>query len=62
MGKIKIFKGKDDQFYYKVVAANGETLVVSEGYTTKQNCNKGIKSLKENIQNDINIIDETVKL
>jgi uncharacterized protein YegP (UPF0339 family) len=59
MGKIKIFKGRDNQYYYSVIAANGEPLVVSEGFTTKQNCKKGINSLMENIKNDINIIDET---
>jgi len=65
MGKIEIFKGKDDQFYYKVVAENGETLVVSEGFTTKQNAFKSIDSLKENINSPVFWgeieIDESVK-
>lgn len=57
MGKIKIFKGKDEQFYFKVLAENGQTIAVSEGYTTKQNCEKGIESLKENSKSEI--IDTT---
>jgi len=53
MGKVEIFKGKDEQFYFRVVAPNNEILVVSEGYVTKQNCKNGIKSLMENIKSDI---------
>jgi len=48
MGKIEIFKGKNDKFYFRIKAANGETLAISEGYETKQNCEKGIESVKEN--------------
>jgi uncharacterized protein YegP (UPF0339 family) len=59
MGKIEIFKGSDEQFYFKVVARNGETIAISEGYTTKQNCYKGIDSLKENAKSDV--IDSTKK-
>jgi len=53
MGKIEIFKGKNDEFYFKVLSRNGEPLTVSEGYTTKQNCKKGIESLRENVKSDI---------
>jgi len=54
MGKIQIFKSvNNEQYYFKILAKNGEPLVVSEGYTTKQNCLKGLDSLKENIKSDI---------
>ena len=59
MGKIEIFKGKDEQFYFKVIAENGQTIAISEGYTTKQNCYKGINSLKENSNSEV--IDSTKK-
>lgn len=59
MGKIKIFKGKDEQYYFKVVASNGEVVSISEGYTTKQNCLNGINSLRENVNSEI--IDDTKK-
>jgi len=59
MGKIEIFKGTDKQFYFKVLAGNGEVIAISEGYTTKQNCRNGINSLKENANSDI--IDSTKK-
>jgi uncharacterized protein YegP (UPF0339 family) len=34
--KIEVFKGQDDQWYWRVVHINGQKLLVSEGYTTKQ--------------------------
>jgi hypothetical protein len=59
MGKIEIFNSKNKQYYFRVVADNGEIVAVSEGYTTKQNCIKGINSLKENANSDIiDISDE----
>lgn len=48
-GKIEIFKGKNDQFYFRVKSANNEIIASSEGYTTKQNCFKGIESLRFNM-------------
>ena len=49
--KFQIFKGKDKQFYFRLKAANGEIICSSEGYSTLQNCNKGIEAIK-NIAND----------
>ena len=46
---IRIYKGEDDQFYFKVIAKNGQIVAISEGYTTKHNCLNGIESLRENI-------------
>jgi len=45
--KYQIFKGKDDQFYFRLRAANGEIICSSEGYTTLQNCKKGIESVRK---------------
>ncbi len=53
MGKIEIFTGVDEQFYFRVKARNGEIVAVSEGYTTKQACEDGIDSLRENVDSDI---------
>lgn len=49
--KFQIFKGKDDQFYFHLRAANGEIVCSSEGYTTLQNCRKGIEVIKEIARN-----------
>ena len=57
MGKIEIFKGVNKQYYFRIVAENGEIVAVSEAYTTKANCKDGIKSVRENVNS--NIIDFT---
>lgn len=46
--KFQIFKGKDDQFYFRLRAENGEIILQSEGYTTKASCQNGIDSVKTN--------------
>lgn len=48
-GKIELFLGEDKQFYFRIVASNGETVSISEGYSTKQKCIEGYKSVRENI-------------
>lgn len=45
--KFQIFKGKDDQFYFRLKAGNGEIICSSEGYTTKQSCQNGIEAVKK---------------
>ena len=44
--KFQIFKGIDDQFYFRLRAANGEVICSSQGYTTKQSCLNGIEAVK----------------
>ena len=34
--RIEVFKGLDNQWYWRIVHVNGQKLLVSEGYTTKQ--------------------------
>lgn len=53
MGKIEIFKGVDKQYYFRIIAENGEIIAVSEAYKNKTNCKKGIKSIRENINSEI---------
>jgi uncharacterized protein YegP (UPF0339 family) len=38
---------KDGQWYFHLKAPNGEVIVSSEGYSTKDNCTHGIESVKE---------------
>ncbi|NIG55940.1 YegP family protein [Chitinophaga sp. Cy-1792] len=52
MGKFVISKSSDGEFRFKLNAANGETILVSEGYTTKANCENGIASVRTNSQID----------
>lgn len=41
--KIELFKGKDKKHYFRLVAANGEIVSTSEGYTRRFTANQGAK-------------------
>jgi uncharacterized protein YegP (UPF0339 family) len=52
--KFQIFKsGVNNQFYYRLRAANGEIILSGEGYITNQSCQTGIASVKLNAPWDI---------
>lgn len=44
--KYIVQKATDGQFYFVLTAKNGEIILTSEMYTTKQNCLNGIDSVK----------------
>jgi uncharacterized protein YegP (UPF0339 family) len=46
--KFEISKDKSGEYRFKLVVGNGQTVAVSEGYTSKENALKGIASIKEN--------------
>ncbi|MBN2410698.1 YegP family protein [candidate division KSB1 bacterium] len=48
MGKYVIKKSKDNQFYFNLKAANGEIILTSEMYTSKDGAENGIDSVKKN--------------
>lgn len=50
MGKFELYKDKASEFRFRLKAGNGQIILVSEGYTTKANCENGIASVKENSQ------------
>jgi uncharacterized protein YegP (UPF0339 family) len=52
--KFEIFTGSNSQYYFRLKAANGEKILASEGYTTKQNCKNGIESVKASAPYDSN--------
>jgi uncharacterized protein len=47
-GRFETFKGKDGQHYFHLLAANGQKVLQSEGYTTLTSAKKGISSVKSN--------------
>ncbi|NAW50112.1 DUF1508 domain-containing protein [Elizabethkingia argentiflava] len=49
MAKYLIRKSTNGQYWWVLKAGNGETILTSETYTTKQNCLKGVESSKVNI-------------
>ncbi len=50
MGKFVIKKRKNDEFQFDLKAGNGQVILTSEGYTSKENCKKGIESVRKNSQ------------
>lgn len=52
MGKFEIKKRKNGEFQFDLKASNGQVILTSEGYTTKENCKNGVESVKKNSQVD----------
>jgi uncharacterized protein YegP (UPF0339 family) len=52
MGKFIITKRVNGEFQFSLKAGNGETILSSEGYSTKSNCQNGIDSVKRNAADD----------
>lgn len=46
--KYQIYLDKKGEFRFHLKARNGEIILASEGYTSKQGCQKGIESVKHN--------------
>lgn len=45
-GSFEVFVGRNSQFYFRLKASNGQIILQSEAYTTKQSCYTGIASVK----------------
>ncbi|MGO4771583.1 YegP family protein [Flavobacterium sp. W22_SRS_FK3] len=52
MGKFVITTRANGEFQFNLKAGNGQTILASEGYTTKAACLNGIESVKKNSQDD----------
>jgi uncharacterized protein YegP (UPF0339 family) len=49
MAKFEVYQsGKNNEFRFRLKADNGQTILSSEGYTTKAACLNGIESVKKN--------------
>lgn len=46
--KFEIYADKAGEYRFRLKAANGQVIAVSEGYTTKDSCENGIESVKKN--------------
>lgn len=51
-GRFETFTGRDGQLYFHLLAANGEKVLQSEGYVSKQGMLKGLDSVRFNGQLD----------
>ena len=49
--EFQVSTGKDKQFYFNLTAANGQVIISSQGYKSKDGCNSGIASVKKNSTN-----------
>lgn len=52
MGKFVITKRSNGEFQFNLKANNGQSILSSEGYSTKNACENGIESVKRNSQDD----------
>ncbi|KRD09015.1 hypothetical protein ASE21_14285 [Flavobacterium sp. Root901] len=52
MGKFVITKRTNGEFQFNLKAGNGQTILTSEGYSTKAAALSGIESVKTNSQDD----------
>ncbi len=50
--QFEIKKAKNGQFYFNLRAANGETVLTSEQYTSKAGAKNGIASVQKNAGSD----------
>ncbi len=48
MGKFEIKTRKNGEFQFNLKATNGQVILTSEGYKTKNSCLNGIESVKKN--------------
>ncbi|TGL85258.1 DUF1508 domain-containing protein [Leptospira congkakensis] len=56
--KFEIYKDKAGEFRFRLKAGNGEIIASSEGYSSKQACENGISSVKNNA-GSAEIVDQT---
>lgn len=47
-GKFEVYKDKAGEYRFRLKAGNGESVLTSEGYKTKDACLKGIASVQKN--------------
>jgi hypothetical protein len=47
-GRFEVYKDSQGEYRFRLKASNGQTLLFSEGYSSKSGCMKGIESAIEN--------------
>ncbi|MCP5019398.1 MAG: DUF1508 domain-containing protein, partial [Ketobacter sp.] len=47
-GKFELFEGKNGGLYFRLKASNGQVILTSQKYKTKQSAEKGVASIKKN--------------
>lgn len=52
MGKFEVSTDKAGKYRFNLKANNGQVILSSQGYASKDGCNNGIESVRTNSQND----------
>lgn len=52
MWKFEIYTDKAGEYRFRLKAGNGQIILASEGYTSKDGCENGIESVRKNSQMD----------
>ena len=52
MGKFVITKRSNGEYQFNLKAGNGQTILSSEGYSSRTGCDNGIDSVRKNSQDD----------
>jgi uncharacterized protein YegP (UPF0339 family) len=52
MAKFELYTDKAGEYRFRLKAGNGQIILASEGYTSKDGALNGIESVKENSQDD----------
>lgn len=55
--RFELYQDKAGQFRFRLKARNGKVIAVSEGYSAKASCERGIDSVKKNAA-DAQIVEE----
>ena len=51
-GKFEIKAGKNGKFRFNLKASNGQIILTSESYDSRNGCERGIESIRKNAGND----------
>ncbi len=60
-GKFEIKEGTSGKFRFNLKASNGQTILTSETYETKQGAEKGVESVRKNAPDDNRYERKTAK-
>ncbi len=61
-GCVEVFKGNGrilPGYFYRLKSSNGQTLSVSESYTTKWSCKRSARKVAESLR--VELVDTTAK-
>ena len=47
--KFELYQDKAEKFRFRLKAANGKVIAISEGYTVKASCLGGVESVRKNV-------------